>query len=97
MDKWWKKILTQIDDNDHLLENKAILPFEERDELATSADPYFSPRPELDPLEPVSKLVLDISSPREVNSIDYTMLLFSISTKLRGSVVFVYLRQWVKT
>ena len=79
MDEWWKKILTQIDNNDHLLENKAILPFEREDELATSVDPCFFFKPELDPLEPVSGLVLDTSPLTEVNSIDYTSLLFHVN------------------
>ncbi len=78
IEEWWKKILTRIDDNKRLLENKTILPFEREDGPAPSADSYFSSRSELDLLEPVSELVLDTSPPTEVNSIDYTLFLFPI-------------------
>ncbi len=57
IDEWWNKILTQIDNNDRLLENKAILSFEEGDEPATSDDLYYSLKLHLDILEPVSGLV----------------------------------------
>ncbi len=79
IDEWWKKILTQIDNNDRFLENKAIFLFERRDGLAASADSYFSSRHKLDPLKPVSGLGLDTSLHTEVNSIDYTLLLFNVN------------------
>lgn len=72
-------IFTHIDDNNRLLEKKAILPFERGDGPATSADPYFSPRPELNLLEPVLGLVFDTSSTTEVNLINYTLLLFNFN------------------
>ncbi len=40
---------------------------------------YFSSRPELDPLEPVSELVLDTSTPTALNLIDYTLFLFHMN------------------
>ncbi len=56
-----------------------ILPFERRDGPATSADPYFYPRPELDPLKPVLGLVLDSSPPTKLNLIEYILLLFHVN------------------
>ncbi len=75
-------IITQIDDNSCLFENNAILPFEKEDEPATSGYPYFFLRPELDPLETVLGLVSDNSPSTEVNSIDYTLLLFHVNSIL---------------
>ena len=79
IDELWKKILTQIDNNDRLLENKAILPIERENWSTTKTDPYFSLRPELDPLKLVSRLVLHTSLTTKKNSIDYTLLLFYVN------------------
>lgn len=44
-DGCWKKVLQQLEYNESLGPNKAILPFEKGDPSPTSADPYFLPRP----------------------------------------------------
>lgn len=46
-DEWWSKLLCQVEDNEALGGDKAILSFVKRIPMPTDSDPYFTPQPEL--------------------------------------------------
>lgn len=57
-DNWWAKIWRQIDENDKLGPDRALLPFVKGNTPPTDADPYFTPRPEplLQTISPLQEL-----------------------------------------
>ena len=44
-DTWWRKIFSQVEENESLGINKAVLPFEKGEPAATTSDQYFQLRP----------------------------------------------------